>query len=235
MDGTEVTVAILAGPITAGLVAAIGISEQRRAARDLEARRNKLVSSAHDQLAAVQIWESIKGANGSDSPEFSKKAESIISTALESLLQAQSMHQPQMVRERNKVGDMWLIGSIESTGGRVLRNLYYIAFAWTISLFALGVLAAGMPPYEDVLGILLSFLVIIVATGLVPALVLRWAALSYDRHRKPASSNRSGERGGQPRTPMQPPPSVHQRPPSGPAGWYPPPMPNPGGVRHGNR
>jgi hypothetical protein len=231
MDGTEVTVAILAGPITAGLVAAIGISEQRRAARDLEARRNKLVSSAHDQLAAVQIWESIKGANGSDSPEFSKKAESIISTALESLLQAQSMHQPQMVRQRNKVSEIWLIGSIDTAGGRMLRGLYYIAFAWMISVFALGVIAAGFPPYENVLGTLLGVLVIGIVTGLVPAFFFRWAALSYDRHRKLASSNRSGERGGRPRTPMQPPPPVHQRPPSPPAGWYPPPMPNPGGVR----
>ncbi|MEU2120745.1 hypothetical protein [Nocardia niwae] len=234
MDNTELAVAILAGPVTAGLVAAIGIFEQRREARDLEVRRKNLVSSARDQLSAIQIWESMKAAQDGYPAEFSRKAESIIASALESLSQAQAMRQPEGVPRQNRVGEMWLIGSIDTAGGKLLRGVYYVAFTWTISLFVLAVLVAGLPPYVNPLGNFFGLVLIGVATGLVPALFFRWAALAYDRHRRSTPSHHSGDSEQPPPAPIRPAPFPYQPPPGSAAGWYPPPMPGAGGVRRGS-
>ncbi|MGK8559573.1 hypothetical protein [Nocardia gipuzkoensis] len=221
--GTELLVALLAGPITAGLVTAIGILEQRRVARDIEMRRKRLISAAHDQLAAVQIWESMKNASGKDSPAFSEKAEFIIESALNSILHAQTLPQQHApIRERRDTrSPVWLIGRIDTNGAKVLRIFYYLTIGWTALELAVITDSIVNKSYGDVVPNLAAF----IAVCLVPLFFFRWATLKYDHYRKNAIANKRRE---DPQRPIQPLPDPPPRPPHYPAGWYPPPVPGAG-------
>jgi hypothetical protein len=135
---TAIIIAVL-GPLVTGLVTAAGIAlERRRNERDLEALRLRLVEMARNQIAAVQpLWSSMENNEVSTPADTRERAYTIIISALDAILRAQAMSQPEdhlqrqvaKAEEQNRgsiLSDLLLRRHFQTRGARVLRVLYYL-------------------------------------------------------------------------------------------------------------
>jgi hypothetical protein len=201
-------VGAVVSPVATALVTTAGIALQRRRSdRDLEARRLRLIEAARNQIQAVEpVWNSTEKNNASTPDDTRERAYTIIISALDSILRAQALSQPQHHQRRSILSDLLLFRHFQTRAARILRALYYMSFAWTTFFFysALeGVFDRTVDVSTKIVAI--GFLGVV---ALVPVLVFRSAAVShehrYENDHPPAALSQDGWDNGPPPGPQYP-------------------------------